>query len=129
MVGIVGRCAGYGADWMTGAELMAVVGFFVMLFGFLFGLWKYIDSQIKGAKTEATGRAESAMTVATIARQELADHRLHVAETYITKQGMRETTEQIMEAIGGVKSAVDGLTLRVDRVVENQNKPTRARST
>lgn len=55
---------------------------------------------------------------------DMAAHKLHVAETYITKQGMRETTEQIMDAISGVKTAVDGLTLRVDRVVENQGKPT-----
>lgn len=57
------------------------------------------------------------------AQRDLAAHKLHVAETYITKQGMRETTEQIMDAISGVKAAVDGLTLRVDRVVENQGKP------
>lgn len=57
------------------------------------------------------------------AQRDLAAHKLHVAESYITKAGMRETTEQIMEAISGVKAAVDGLTLRVDRVVENQSKP------
>ncbi|MBW9089308.1 hypothetical protein JNB91_15845 [Rhizobium wenxiniae] len=37
-----------------------------------------------------------------LARDELAAHKLHVAETYINKAGMRETAEQIMEAIHGV---------------------------
>ena len=37
-----------------------------------------------------------------------------------SKQG-RETTEQIMAAIGGVENAVDNMTLRVDRIVENQS--------
>lgn len=55
-------------------------------------------------------------------RDDLAAHKLHTAETYITKQGMREATESIMEAISGVKTAVDHMTLRVDRIVENQSK-------
>ncbi len=43
---------------------------------------------------------------------------------------MRETTEQIMDAIQGVKQAVDHMALRVDRVVENQAvKPQPRRTT
>ena len=57
-------------------------------------------------------------------RADLAAYRLHVAETYVSKQGLRETTEQLMDAIQGVKAAVDHMTVRVDRIVENQaNKP------
>jgi hypothetical protein len=107
---------------MTGAEIMGAVGFFVMLFGFFFGLWKYIDAKIGAAKTEAAGAAASAVAMASLAREELAAHRLHVAETYVSKSGLREQTEQIMEAISGVKSAVDAMTLRIDRVVEGQPK-------
>lgn len=110
---------------MTGPELMAVVGFFVMLFGFLFGLWKYIESRINTARSDSLSRSDSAVALASLARQELSEHKLHVAETYITKAGMRETTDQIMDAIHGVKTAVDSMALRVDRVVENQAKPVR----
>lgn len=107
---------------MTGAEIMGAVGFFVMVFGFFFGLWKYIDAKIGAARTESASGTASAQALASLAREELAAHRLHVAETYVSKQGHRESTEQIMEAISGVKSAVDAMTLRIDRVVEGQPK-------
>ncbi|UXS01619.1 hypothetical protein [Agrobacterium tumefaciens] len=113
---------------MSGPEIMAVAVFFITVFGFLFGLWKYVDAKISAAKTEAAGAAAAAHAMASLAREELAAHRLHTAETYITKAGMRETTEQIMEAISGVKSAVDQMTLRVDRIVENQSKPRTTRA-
>jgi hypothetical protein len=44
---------------------------------------------------------------------------------------MREQTAQLMEAIGAVKQAVDGMTMRIDRVVEHQhpqNAPSRRAS-
>lgn len=87
---------------MTGAEIMGAVGFFVMLLGALGGIyWRFND---------AIGKV----------RDDLADHKLHVAERYVSKEGLREQTAQLMEAIGGVKAAVDGMTMRIDRVVENQ---------
>lgn len=103
---------------------MAVVGFFVMLSGVLWGIWWRIEGKVKEARTEAMGTASSAQALASLAREELAAHRLHTAETYITKAGMRETTEQIMEAIHGVKAAVDHMTVRVDRIVEGQPRRT-----
>lgn len=95
---------------MTGAEIMAAVSFFVGLLGFVAGIWW----RIEGKYNKVT--------------DDLSAHKLHVAETYITKQGMREATESIMEAISGVKTAVDHMTLRVDRIVENQAKPRTTRT-
>ncbi|MDX0897416.1 hypothetical protein GOD90_10465 [Sinorhizobium medicae] len=97
---------------MTGAEIMAVVGFMVMLAGAGWRVWARVEAKVKVAEDKADRVAA-----------DLAAQRLHVAETYITKQGMREATESIMEAISGVKTAVDHMTLRVDRIVENQAKP------
>lgn len=113
---------------MTGPEIMAVVGFFVMLSGVLWGIWWRIEGKVKEAKDGAMVSASAAQALAALARDELASHKLHVAETYITKAGMRETTEQIMEAISGVKQAVDHMTVRVDRIVENQAKPRTTRA-
>ncbi|MFK4259115.1 hypothetical protein [Agrobacterium tumefaciens] len=113
---------------MTGPEIMAVAAFFITVFGFLFGLWKYVDAKISAAKMEASGAASAASAMACLAREELAAHRLHVAETYVSKSGLREQTEQIMGAIGAVKDAVDKMTLRVDRIVENQSKPRATRA-
>jgi len=109
---------------MTGPEIMAVVGFFVAISGALWGIWWRIEGKVKEAKDGAQASASAAQALAALARDELAAHKLHVAETYITKAGMRETTEQIMEAIHGVKQAVDHMTVRVDRIVEGQPRRT-----
>ncbi|WP_421869085.1 hypothetical protein [Pararhizobium sp.] len=115
---------------MSGPELMAVVVFGITVFGVLFGMWRFVDGKIEKAKIEASTVAAAASALAGLTRQELAEHKLFVAQHYITKAGMRETTEQIMDAIQGVKQAVDHMALRVDRVVENQAvKPQPRRTT
>ncbi|MDW9500279.1 hypothetical protein CN198_19020 [Sinorhizobium meliloti] len=88
---------------MTGAEIMYAVGFFVGLFGAIFGVWKYVDGKIGAV------------------RDELAAHKLHVAESYVTKAGMQEQTAQIMRAIEGVGSRIDAISERLDRVFEQRS--------
>lgn len=110
---------------MTGTEIMGVVGFIVMLFGFLFGLWKYIEGHIKTVRSECGAKAEAATALAALTRQELSDYKLRAAETFATKAGMQEQTSQIMRAIESVANRIDGLTERMDRVFEQ--KTTRVR--
>ncbi|RWN51371.1 MAG: hypothetical protein EOS04_24165 [Mesorhizobium sp.] len=57
-------------------------------------------------------------------RDDLAAHKLHVAEHYVTKTGLAEQTTQIMKAIDGVADRLDGVNQRLDRVFE-QPKTTR----
>jgi hypothetical protein len=97
---------------------MTVVGFFMSTLLGLAGVWWRIEGRINSARDRAD-----------IVKQELSDHKLHVAETYVTKAGMQEQTAQIMDAIGAVKTAIDNMALRVDRVVENQARPRTSRST
>lgn len=87
---------------MTGAEIMYAVGFFVGVFGAVFGVWKFFDSKIGAV------------------RDELAAHKLHVAESYVTKAGMQEQTAQIMRAIEGVGNRIDAFGERLDRVFEQR---------
>ncbi|CAI2934999.1 conserved protein of unknown function [Aminobacter niigataensis] len=90
-----------------------MVGFVLLIVGALFGaFWR-----IWGLIREASGKGEQAQT-------DLAAHKLHVAETYVSKQGHREATDQVMEAIGAVKTAVEGTNLRIDRMWESHGKPT-----
>lgn len=96
---------------MTGPEIMAVVGFILMLFGAVFAVWRYIDGKLVSLR--------SSQEVAALALQE---HRLHVAETYATKAGMQEQTAQLLRAIEGVGNRIDGLHERLDRAFE---KPSR----
>lgn len=53
-------------------------------------------------------------------RDDLAAHKLHVAETYTTKAGMLEQTAQIMKAIEGIGHRLDGLSERLDRSFETK---------
>lgn len=112
---------------MTYDNLMAVVGFFIMVAGSGAGIWWRMDAnvkeKVKDAKDDAEKQISDLQDKIEKTSQELTQHKLHSAESYITKQGLRETTEQIMAAIHGVKSAVDNMTTRVDRIVENQNTP------
>jgi hypothetical protein len=114
----VGGSGGKGDYRMTGAEIMAVVGFIVMLMGFLFGLWKYVESQI--AKAETRNAALASLT-----RQELSDYKLRAAETFATKAGMQEQTSQIMRAIESVAHRIDGLTERIDNLMQPKSMRSR----
>ncbi|MEJ5081516.1 MULTISPECIES: hypothetical protein [unclassified Ochrobactrum] len=111
---------------MTGTEIMGVVGFIVMLFGFLFGLWKDIEGHIKTVCSGCGAKADAATALAALTRQELSDYKLRAAETFATKAGMQEQTSQIMRAIESFANCIDGLTERMDRVFEQ--KTTRPRS-
>lgn len=102
---------------VTGAEIMAVVGFIVMLIGFLFGLWKYVESRIAKAETRNAAKADAATALASLTRQELSDYKLRAAETFATKAGMQEQTSQIMRAIESVAHRIDGLTERIDNIM------------
>ncbi|RUW52990.1 MAG: hypothetical protein E5Y51_23420 [Mesorhizobium sp.] len=65
-------------------------------------------------------------TIISKVRDELAAHKLHTAETYVTKTGMQEQTQAIMKAIDSVAERLDGMNSRLDRVFEA--KPVRRAS-
>ena len=100
------------------AQLVGGIGFFILVSGTLWGIWWRIEGRVEKAKTEASGMASAANALAALTRQELADHKLHTAETYVTKAGMQEQTAQIMRAIEGVGNRIDGLGERLDRLYE-----------
>jgi hypothetical protein len=108
---------------MTGAITWEQVLFFLGLLGTVAGVWWRIEGRVDRAKAEAIEKATLAAKEAADVRADLATLRLHVAEFYVSKQGLRETKDEIMDAIHGVKAAVDHMVVRVNRVVENQTKP------
>lgn len=81
---------------------LAIGGFILTLFGFAFGVWKYIDSQINAL------------------RADLAAHKLHTAESYVTKAGMAEQTAQLLRAIEGIGNRIDSISERIDRAFESR---------
>ncbi|MBB5664727.1 hypothetical protein GGE68_002924 [Rhizobium leguminosarum] len=98
---------------MTGPEIMAVVGFFIMLAGAGWRVWARVEAKVKVAEDKADKNTA-----------DLAQHKLHTAETYVTKAGMHEQTSAIMKAIEGVGNRIDGLNDRLDRLYENQPRRT-----
>lgn len=103
----MGWRAGYGSTWMTGAELMAVVGFMLTIFGAIGGFWFKLHGGIERNK------------------EDLAEYKLRAAETFATKTGMQEQTSQIMRAIESVANRIDGLTERIDNIMASRNTRTR----
>lgn len=86
---------------------MAAIGFLLTFGAAIGGLYRYINSQIH----EATKPGAEAV-------RDLAAHKLHVAETYVTKAGMQEQTSAIMKAIDAVGDKIDRTNERLDRVFE-----------
>ena len=84
----------------------------------LFGL--AVFTAMGGAFWKIWGLIDSAKSAAAKAREEVADLRIHVAETYVSKAGHRESTEQIMDAINQVRDSINGIVARMDRFVDNQ---------
>lgn len=99
---------------MTGAELMTVVLFGVGLLGAIFGAFWKMWALIQ----DAGGKGEKAST-------DLAEFKLRVAETYVTRAGMQEQTSQIMRAIESVAHRIDGLTERIDNIMASRTPRSR----
>ena len=111
------------------AQLVGGISFFIFLSGTLWGIWWRIEGKVDKAKSEASSVAASANALASLTRQELADLRLHTAETYVTKAGMQEQTGQIMRAIEGVGNRIDSMNERLDRAFEHSvSAPPRRRT-
>jgi hypothetical protein len=87
---------------VTWDNLTWFVGVLAVVVAACFGIWWKLDAKIKAVEEEA---AEEAAANA----KELANHKIHVAETYISKAGHRETTDQILRAIEGLGGRIDSL--------------------
>lgn len=82
-------------------EMVAAV---LVLLGALSGVWWRVEGMIRRNTDD------------------LATHRLHVAESYVTKAGLTEQTAQIMAAINGVSGKLDHLTGRIDALYKPSSR-------
>lgn len=101
-------------------ELMAAIGFFILVSGTLWTIWTRIENKVDAAKKDSAVATSSAQATASLAREELAAYKTHVAETFVSKSGHRESTEQILEAI-------NRLNERLDRAFDHSPKRTNTR--
>jgi hypothetical protein len=79
-----------------------VISAVIVVFGVVSGVWWRVEGMIRKNTDD------------------LAAHRLHVAETYTTKAGMHEQTLQIMKAIDGVSGKLDHLNGRIDGMMQQK---------
>jgi hypothetical protein len=101
-------------------DIITYVSPIVALLGLVLSICSRIENKIGAAKTEASTVASAANALAGLTRQELAEHKLHVAETYITKAGMRDVKDEILGAVSGIKDDLGRLNERIDRMHEAQ---------
>jgi hypothetical protein len=84
-------------------------------------------SEAKAAASEAhddiNKRIDAVHAHSTLTAAQLADHKTHVAESYVTKQGMAEQTDRIMKAIADIATRIEGVGARLDRLYDSP--PTR----
>lgn len=92
--------------------------FILVVLGSVGGLWFRIENAISRARVEATTKAETAAALASLIAAQLAEYKIHVAETYISKAGHREATEQIMTSLNRIEGRVDGMSKRMDSIIE-----------
>ena len=84
----------------------------------LAGLWFRVENRIESAKQKAE-----------LVAKELAVYQRHVAETYVTKDGLREQISQVMSGISDLKQSVGHVANRVDSLVDQQSPTRRSRGT
>lgn len=97
------------------AEIIAAVIFLITVAGFVGGIYWRWSSMVGGVD------------------KDLQNHKLHVAETYATKQSMNDgfaSVNKTMSDIGErIDKRLDGVSDRLDRVIEGQHsKPARRQS-
>jgi len=71
-------------------------------------------------------RADAANALAILTQNMLSEYKTHVAEHYVTKQGMSEQTDRLMKAVNDVASRIDAIGSRIDHFYANPpTRPTR----
>lgn len=114
---------------MSPVEIAGAITFFLTVSGALWAVWWRIEGKVKEARDDCDKKADAAVNLASLARSDLADYKLHAAETFATKAGMQEQTTQLLRAIEGVGNRIDHIGERIDNIILQQQKaPTRRSS-
>ena len=68
---------------------------------------------------EADARLDTLHALHSLTQAQLAEYKTHVAEHYVTKQGMNEQTDRLMRAVSDVGSRVESIGARIDAFYSN----------
>lgn len=89
----------------------------VPIIAFVLGIWWKVENRIDNAKARAEASADSLMV-----------YKTHVAETYVSKQGLREVRDEILSAVENINSNVARINDRIDRFSDQPGVQTRRRT-
>lgn len=79
--------------------------------------WQFVVNKIEAASKPGND-----------ALKDLADYKLHVAQTYAQKGDISAALEPVLDSLAGVKQGVDLLTQRLDRVIDGRASAPRRRA-
>lgn len=99
---------------MEGALTYPMIAAFMAVVTFGLSIWK-----ISSARSDRIAKEVRE------AQDNLATYKLHVSETYISKEDLRSSLSPLMDNVSNVKGSVDKLADRVDRLIEDRAQPPR----
>lgn len=97
-----------------------LVYFGIAIFGVVSAIWLRIEARIKAAEEAASLRALAAQAKAETVAADFAKYQTHVAEVYVSKQGLRETRDEIMTGLKDVSDNLHRINDRFDRFSDQQ---------
>jgi ABC-type nickel/cobalt efflux system permease component RcnA len=100
---------------------MTLISFIVTVLVAAFGVWWKIQVTRNEDRREIDQKIHSAAAQSMLVAQQLAEHKTHVAESYVSKLGFRETMETVSQTLQTININLTHLNERIDRVIDNQN--------
>lgn len=102
---------------MTEGQVIALLGSLAGLAIAALTIWRFVEARISAAAKDALEKANHSAALATLTQTMLAEHKLHVAETYVTKSGLREFRDEVMGGIKELKGSVSKIDERIDQMI------------
>lgn len=86
--------------------------FGLAVLGAIGGLWWRVEAKIDKGKSRADEVSEK-----------LDAYKLHVAETYVNRDGQRELFAQVLASMSELKTSISHVATRVDSLFDQQIRP------
>lgn len=105
-----------------------LVGFVLFICAAAAGAWFRVESSLRAVKAELESRMVPIGMRAELTSAQLSEHKLHVAQTYVSREGLREQMEPLFAAVKDVGGQVRHMNERLDRVIDGSTAPPRRAS-
>lgn len=110
---------------MPAADPITIITLLMAFAGVVGTAWWRLQSMVNATRKEADTKFDALSARTSLVESRLAEHRTHVAETYISKQGLRETIEPLATALATINVNLAHLNERIDRLMDRQPPPSR----